>query len=200
MYPPSPVQNRAARRSALAALAVAGLLAAGACSSDDGADVRSDGTGDVASASGSGASGSGASGSGTEPVCQPVGDASTADSSQKVTLDEWSVTPEDDTFAGGLVNIVAANVGEEPHEVVVVEGDDIKALPTSDDGAFDEEAYGSDNVLGEIEAFPAGEDCNGVFDLAPGSYILLCNLVEEEDGTIESHFAEGMATVVTVTS
>ena len=195
----TPTASRTIRRSVLAGIAVAGLLAAGACA-DDGSDVRSDGSDDVASASGSGASGSG-SASGVEPACQPVGDASTADSTQKLVLDEWSITPESESFPGGLVNLVADNAGEEPHEVVVVKGDDIAALPTLEDGAFDEEAYGTDNVLGEIEAFPAGEDCNGVFDLAPGGYVLLCNLVEEEDdGTIESHFAEGMATVVTVTS
>ena len=50
---------------------------------------------------------------------------------------------------------------------------------------------------GEIEPFPGGETCEGGFELEAGSYILFCNIVEtEEDGTVESHFEEGMVTTV----
>jgi hypothetical protein len=36
-------------------------------------------------------------------------------------------------------------------------------------------------------------------DLEAGTYVLLCNLVEEEDtGEVESHFAEGMHAMFTV--
>ena len=185
--------DKRARRWAWSAMAVLSVAAA-ACGTDDGAAVREIGDDGAASGSGSG------SASGVEPTCQPVGDFSVADSQLDVTLGDFYVSPQGPAVAG-KVNIVATNVGDEPHEVVVVVGDDVAALPTDADGAFDEEAYGTDRVLGEIEAFPAGEDCNGVFDLAPGSYVLLCNLVETEaDGTIESHFAEGMATVIAVGS
>ena len=53
--------------------------------------------------------------------------------------------------------------------------------------------------IGEIEAFPAGETCEGTFELPEaGDYILFCNIVETlEDGSVESHFEEGMVTTVT---
>jgi hypothetical protein len=36
-------------------------------------------------------------------------------------------------------------------------------------------------------------------DLEAGTYLLLCNVVEEEEtGEVESHFAEGMHTTFTV--
>jgi len=30
------------------------------------------------------------------------------------------------------------------------------------------------------------DSCHGVFDLDPGAYVLICNLVEMEDGEIEA--------------
>jgi hypothetical protein len=48
--------------------------------------------------------------------------------------------------------------------------------------------------VGEVEAFPAGGECAGTFDLEPGRYVLFCNLVHEEEEGVENHFQEGMAT------
>ena len=67
------------------------------------------------------------------------------------------------------------------------------------DGRVDEEALGDDAFLGEIPPFPAGEDCTGTFALEAGDYTLLCNILEEEDGTTVSHVEEGMITGFTVT-
>jgi hypothetical protein len=36
------------------------------------------------------------------------------------------------------------------------------------------------------------------FDLAPGNYVFICNLVEEEDGVLESHYQLGMSVAFTV--
>lgn len=39
----------------------------------------------------------------------------------------------------------------------------------------------------------------GTFDLDEGTYVLFCNILEEEDdGTFESAFQEGMSTTFTV--
>ena len=75
-------------------------------------------------------------------------------------------------------------------------GDDPSALPTTDDGAVDDDALG-DDLIGEIEPFAAGATCTGTFELEPGAYVLLCNIVEE-DGDHEAHVAEGMTTTLTV--
>jgi hypothetical protein len=137
---------------------------------------------------------------GEEPRCVPVGDDSEADQTLEVELSEWAIVPRSSEVSAGKVNIVARNIGEEPHEVVVVRGSDPASLPRDDKGTFDEEAYGEERVLGEIESFPAGETCNGVFDLEPGDYLLVCNITEvEESGEHESHFDEGMVVELTVT-
>lgn len=184
------------RTSRFLGVLVAALLLVGtACGGDDGASVRDGG---AASASGSG-SGSG-SGSTAQAECQPVGDASTATQTLHVDLGHMVITPPDPTVPAGAVNIVATNVDTEPHELVVIRGDDRASLPTDEHGAFDEEAFDAADVIGEIEPFPGGESCNGVFDLEPGSYLLLCNITEVmDDGMVESHFAMGMVTSLTVT-
>ena len=178
-----------------------GLIAAlAACGEDDGASVRdlggtaSSGSG---SASATGASGTG-SGTATEASCEPVGDPATAEARLEVTLSEWAVEPAARTVPGGAVQVVAFNQGEDAHEVVVVRGDDPSSLPLGDDGTVDEDALPAGDLIGEIEAFPAGGSCNGVFELDPGSYVLFCNIRETEDGTVENHFELGMRTTIRV--
>lgn len=174
---------------------LAAVLVLAACGgSDDGADVRTVGGTDAdASASGNAASASGpASGSLADVACEPVGDLDDADTVVATTLDEWSISPETQEVAAGAVGFDVTNAGEEPHELVVVRAASVGDLPTDEDGAFDEDAVEEGAVIGEIEAFPAGEDCSGVFDLEPAEYVLLCNLVEQEDGEVESHFDLGM--------
>jgi hypothetical protein len=114
-------------------------------------------------------------------------------------LDEWVIETGDPNAPAGAVGFAAENIGEEPHELVVLAGVEPDALPLDDDGALDEDALPSGALIGEIEPFPAGEPCDGVFDLDPGEYTLICNITEEEpDGTIESHLEEGMLTTFTV--
>ena len=164
-------------------------------------EIGDDGSGSSGSGSGSGSaasgSGSAASGSGAEAECAPVGDIAAADTTVTVELDEFSIEPSG-TAPAGAVGFELENVGEEPHEMVVVAGDSVEALPTDDDGALVEAELADGVLIGEVEPFPGGGSCSGVFDLAPGDYVLLCNIVEEEDGETESHLAEGMATTFTV--
>jgi hypothetical protein len=157
----------------------------------------------AATACGGGAAGETASASGSASAsgiaaCDPA--ASTAEQELTVALDEWSIEAASESAPAGATTIVADNVGEEPHEIVVVRGDDPGALPTDEAGALDEDALSDGALLGEIEPFDAGTKCPGNFELEAGSYVLLCNIVEEEDGQTESHLAEGMVTTLTVTS
>jgi hypothetical protein len=72
-------------------------------------------------------------------------------------------------------------------------------LPLAPDDTVDIPALEDDgSFVGEIEAFPSGTECSGVFDLEPGRYVLFCNLVHEEEGGVENHFQEGMATELVV--
>jgi hypothetical protein len=211
-----------------AAVAVLGLGLMACSNDDDGADVRSSGPGACesgsASASGSAsgstsasaASGSEASASGSEecPSGSASGSASGSEAAAEcevidgtagvedaadttsVTLDEFSVALDPSDLAAGSVGFAAENAGEEPHELVIARTtpDQIEVV----DGAPDEAALG-DAVIGELEAFAGGGTCDGTFELTAGDYVAFCALVEEEDdGTLESHYEEGMVTTFTV--
>jgi hypothetical protein len=110
-----------------------------------------------------------------------------------VTLQEFAVLPDVSSVPAGAVTFNATNIGPmDPHELVVVRTDlPPGELPTREDGSFDEDAEGV-AVIGEIEEFDPGLTQSMTLDLEPGSYVLLCNLVEEEDGEVEAHYALGM--------
>jgi hypothetical protein len=128
-----------------------------------------------------------------------VGDATTASKRVLVKLDEFLVRPADASAPAGKINFHIENAGKEPHEFVVVKGSDPAALPTDADGKVLEDKLPADAFIGEVEPFGGGTSCDGTFDLAAGNYVLFCNIVEkEEDGTMESHYKEGMHTAFTV--
>jgi len=116
-----------------------------------------------------------------------------AGSAVNVTLQEWAVIPDVMSVPAGSVTFNASNVGPmDPHELVIVRTDIPAAeLPTREDGAFDEEAEGVE-VIAEIEEFDPGLTESLTVDLPAGHYALLCNLVEEEEGELESHYQMGM--------
>ena len=75
---------------------------------------------------------------------------------------------------------------------------DPNALLTTKEGGVDEKGAGIE-ILGEIE-----EDSRSAraetktLDLQPGSYVLICNLVEKEEGQTEAHYKLGMRAPFTV--
>lgn len=109
-----------------------------------------------------------------------------------VLLSEFIVQPEPDSASAGEVTFTADNQGGETHELVVVHAASAEELPVDENGAFDEESFGEENVLGEVEDVEPGQQQELTLDLESGTYVLLCNITEEEDGEVESHFAEGM--------
>ena len=112
-----------------------------------------------------------------------------------VVVSEFIVDPSEDSVDAGEVTFAIDNQGGETHEFLVVEAASADDLPVDDDGAFDEEA---DGVVDEVEDIEAGDTAELTLDLEAGDYVLLCNVVEDEDGEVESHFAEGMHADFTV--
>jgi hypothetical protein len=130
------------------------------------------------------------------PACDPVGEGGGRPVS--VALNEFSVEVVPVSVAAGEVTFDLRNEGAEPHELVVVRAESPAELSVVE-GRVDEDALQAGAFIGEVESFAAGATCEGTFELAAGSYVLFCNLVEEEDGETESHFEEGMATTFQVT-
>jgi uncharacterized cupredoxin-like copper-binding protein len=115
----------------------------------------------------------------------------------KVRLIEYKIQPARDFTAKGKTEIVAKDAGSMKHEFVVVRGDDPTTLPTKPDGSVDESKIPKSDKLGEIEDIKPGKTKAKVFKLPAGSYIFFCNIVEKhKDGTVVSHFKEGMYTTV----
>jgi len=105
-----------------------------------------------------------------------------------VTLSEFVVSPQPASAPAGNVTFVAKNEGKEKHELVIVKTDLAPdKLPTKADGSVDEEGSGI-KVVDEIEEFESGGTEELTVKLDPGKYVLLCNIVEED----ESHYQKGM--------
>src|SRR5215207_7330290 len=136
-----------------------------------------------------------------EPTGAPATQAPTtmAATTVAVTLQEFSVTPAQASAPAGQVTFQAKNTGpEDEHELVVLKTDlDPGDLPTKSDGSVDEEGKGLEAV-GEIEEFKVGKTQSKAFDLDTGSYVLICNVVEKDEGKTEAHYQLGMRAAFTV--
>lgn len=115
-----------------------------------------------------------------------------------VTLSEWAVAPDKSELAAGSITFAVSNTGpNDIHEFVVIKTDlDPGALPTDETGKVDEEGGGM-TVEGEIEDIAVDGSGTLTLDLAAGSYVLICNIYDEEEQ--EAHYSEGMRAAFTVT-
>jgi hypothetical protein len=174
----------------LCALAVCALGAA-ACSDDDGAEVRSNGTVEIV---GPAPPDGGGSVSATGTGCTTKG-GTTRLPSQTLTvdLDEYSVKVASSSKAG-VTEVVARNVGSQSHELGIAKAASRDALPVKD-GRVDEAALESTGLF-KIESFPRNTICRGVFDLAAGTYVFFDNLGGSAQA--QGNFQRGMVAVVTV--
>jgi plastocyanin len=168
------------RRSLIttATIAVA-ALALGACSGDD---MGHDGMG--------GSGNGGQHSSQTEQIPTRAG---------QFRLDEWTITADANQLPSGSQTITAINAGNHTHELVIVRAADVASLPTKSDGSVDEDALKS-AAVGEIEDVRAGASKRATFDLAPGSYVAFCNIIEDVGmgGMEHDHFDLGMHTAFVV--
>ena len=166
----------------LGALAVLGLSVAGCGDDDDSDRLIDDPTTTTAAAE----------------TCKVDQGATTdpATTSVDVALEEYTVAATPAEAPAGTIELVATNNGRIPHELVVVRWDeDPGAIPLNPVGGADRQVLG-DAVRGRIRSFAVGETCRGTVDLEPGTYVLICNLVD--DGA-NPHYAQGMHTPFVVT-
>jgi plastocyanin len=137
---------------------------------------------------------------GTAATQSPAGESPEAGATTvDVTLQEWAVVPAVTTAKAGSVTFKVTNKGpNDTHEFVVFRTDlDQRALPTGDDGSVDEEGAGVE-AIGELEDVTVGSTGDVTFELQPGKYVFVCNLVEQSGGTTEVHYKLGMSAAFTV--
>ena len=127
-----------------------------------------------------------------EPGCDVDGAAPDAEpvASVEATLTEYGIGLSPASAPAGAVELVAENVGLVDHELTVVRFDgDPGALPLNVVGGAELSELPDGAEVGKIWSFPPGETCKATFDLAPGRYALICNVVD--DGT-NPHYGHGM--------
>lgn len=114
----------------------------------------------------------------------------------EVALGEYTVEAAPASVPAGPVQFRATNDGLVPHELMVVRWDgDPGAIPANVYGVVERDPLG-DALRGRIRSVPLGETCSGTVTLEPGSYALVCSLVD--DGT-SPHYPQGMYAAFTVT-
>lgn len=137
---------------------------------------------------------------GEQPACEPVGDPATAATTVDVRLDDFLIDVSRREIPAGEVAFAADNQGRHAHELLVVRTSSLGALPKNSSGFIDEGQIPAEDFIGEVEGWAAGTSCTGVFSLTPGTYALVCAIVEDEaPGEFTDHFAKGMGTMITVT-
>ena len=121
------------------------------------------------------------------PACS--GTAATG-GSDNVSETNYAITPATTSLKTGSVTFHVKNDStDQTHEMVVLQTDLTgDKLPTESDGTVAEEQLKSE---GEVEDLAPGESKDLTLDLAPGHYVLLCN--------VPGHYKLGMYKEITVT-
>jgi uncharacterized cupredoxin-like copper-binding protein len=112
-----------------------------------------------------------------------------------VQLKEFSITPSTTSIPAGKVIFNPENVGGVIHEMVIIRTDDAPdALPTEKDGTANEDAKGLTGI-DEVEDIAPGAAGSLTVDLTPGSYVMICNILDNGN----AHYSLGMRAGFTVT-
>jgi uncharacterized cupredoxin-like copper-binding protein len=129
------------------------------------------------------ASGCGSAASSQPAASQPAASSPSAAAGVPIAVDlnEWTVVPAQATAPAGSVTFTVANNGQEIHEFVVVKTDTKADAIAVIDNKIDESSL---TAVDEIEDIATGTTPTLTVDLAPGHYVLLCN--------IEAHYGQGM--------
>ena len=111
----------------------------------------------------------------------------------EATLVEWAIEAPTEYLAGE-VTFTAVNGGGLPHELVVIAGESYEALPKEDGGKVIEDELATGALIGRTDRLTAGDSAELTVDLAPGNYVLICNL----GGGPNSHAGRGQRLDITV--
>jgi hypothetical protein len=116
-----------------------------------------------------------AAGGAAAAACSGLGAAGTGASTIDVSLLEWDIKSPA-SVKSGKVTMNVKNDGKNPHELAIVKGESYEALPKLANGAVDEPKLTAGDLLGRTQKLKGGEVCGATLDLAPGKYVLVCNI------------------------
>ena len=109
------------------------------------------------------------------PACTGFGAAGDGATAVDVSLIEWDIKGPA-TVKAGKVTLNVKNTGSNKHEMVLMKGDSFDALPKLPNGAVDETKLDAGALLGRIDKLDGGKSCSTTVDLAPGKYVMICNI------------------------
>ncbi len=103
----------------------------------------------------------------------------------KVSATEFAFEPSDLTAPSGDVRITLDNMGDAPHELVLLKTDKQPDALAAGGGKASEKGE-----VGEIEPIDGGESKSKSFELEGGRYVMVCN--------VDGHYEKGMRGTLTV--
>lgn len=109
------------------------------------------------------------------------------------SLVEWAIEAPTE-YVAGEVTFTATNDGNFPHEFVVIQGESYESLPLAEGGAVIEDDLPTGALLGRTARIGGGSSDELTVTLAPGNYVLLCNL----GGGAQSHAGRGQRLDISV--
>ena len=114
-----------------------------------------------------------------------------AQTTVNIMLQEWRMMSDKLRIPAGKVKFSVQNRGQETHEVVLLKTNmAYDTIPLIKAGGIDENNVGV--LVNEIEDITSKTGKSMTVTLSPGNYVLLCNMVEMEEGELEEHYAMGM--------
>lgn len=116
-----------------------------------------------------------------------------------VTMKEWSLTVDPASVLKGPVEFTIKNEGQKKHSVLIIKTSIPPGeLPKKDDGSVDTGAADVD-VQHEIDDINDGDDTSRTYQMDPGTYVLISNTVQDENGVKTADYSQGMYASLTVT-
>ena len=114
-----------------------------------------------------------------------------AQTTVNIMLQEWRMMSDKARIPAGKVKFSVQNRGQETHELVLLKTNmAYDSIPLQRKGGIDEDNAGV--LVDELEDITSRSGKSMTVTLAPGNYVLLCNMVEMEEGQMEQHYAMGM--------
>jgi hypothetical protein len=116
-----------------------------------------------------------------------------------VTLSDGSIITDPPTIPKGTVEFTLKNNGQKTHDLVILRTNiPPDQLPTKSDGSVNTDA--ADITLEHtVDAIDSGDTTGRTFQMEPGTYVLISNLVDDNNGTKTAQYGQGMHTSFTVT-